>query len=85
MAFSTGRHTGSHNGTWFQEQATLINSVSESELSTLGDKFDEKFETVANTMARQYNGLNIMRDAQRMRRAAGRGAVDDCHAACVAV
>lgn len=66
MALSTGRHTGSHNGTWFQEQATLINSVSESELSTLGDKFDEKFETVANTMARQYNGLNIMRDAQRM-------------------
>ena len=66
MAFSTGRHTGSHNGTWFQEQATLINSVSESELSTLGDKFDENFETVARTMARQYGGLNIMRDAQRM-------------------
>lgn len=66
MALSTGRHTGSHNGTWFEEQATLINSVSESELSTLGDKFDEKFETVANTMARQYGGLNIMRDAQRM-------------------
>ena len=66
MALSTGRHTGSHNGTWFQEQATLINSVSESELSTLGDKFDENFETVARTMARQYGGLNIMRDAQRM-------------------
>jgi hypothetical protein len=66
MALSTGRHTGSHNGTWFEEQATLINSVSESELSTLGDKFDEKFETVANTLARQYGGLNIMRDAQRM-------------------
>lgn len=66
MALSTGRHTGSHSGTWFEEQATLINSVSESELSTLGDKFDENFETVANTMARQYGGLNIMRDAQRM-------------------
>ena len=66
MALGTGRHTGSHSGTWFQEQATLINSVSESELSTLGDKFDENFETVANTMARQYGGLNIMRDAQRM-------------------
>lgn len=66
MALSTGRHTGSHNGTWFEEQATLINSVSESELSTLGDKFDEKFETVANTLARKYGGLNIMRDAQRM-------------------
>lgn len=66
MALSTGRLTGSHGGTWFQEQATLINSVSDSELRTLGDKFDENFETVANTMARQYGGLNIMRDAQRM-------------------
>lgn len=66
MALSTGRMTGSHSDTWFKEQATLINSVSESELSTLGDKFDENFETVANSMARQYGGLNIMRDAQRM-------------------
>lgn len=66
MAFSTGRLTSSHSDSWFKEQATLINSVSEKELSTLGDKFDEKFETVANTMARQYGGLNIMRDAQRM-------------------
>ena len=66
MAFSTSRHTGSHSGTWFEEQATLINSVSEQELSALGDKFDENFETVANTMARQYNGLNIMKDAPRM-------------------
>ena len=66
MALSTGRHTGSHSGTWFEEQATLINSVSEQELSALGDKFDENFETVANTMARQYNGLNIMKDAPRM-------------------
>lgn len=66
MALSTGRHTSSHNGTWFQEQATLINSISDGELKTLGDKFDEDFETVAHTMARQYGGLNIMRDAQRM-------------------
>lgn len=66
MALSTGRQTGSHTGTWFQEQATLINSVSDEELRILGDKFDENFETVAHTMARQYNGLNIMRDAQRM-------------------
>lgn len=66
MAISTGRHTGSHSGTWFEEQTTLINSVSEAELSTLGDRFDENFEDVARTLARQYNGLNIMRDAQRM-------------------
>ena len=66
MALSTGRMTGSHTDTWFKEQATLINSASEEELNTLGDKFDENFETVANTMARQYNGLNIMRDAPRM-------------------
>ena len=66
MALSTGRLTGSHPGTWFEEQATLINSVSEDELRTLGDKFDERFENAANTMARQYGGLNIMRDAQRM-------------------
>ena len=66
MALGTGRHTGSHAGTWFEEQATLINSVSEKELSTLGDKFDEHFENVAVTMGRQYGGLNIMKDAQRM-------------------
>ena len=61
-----GRTTGSHNGTWFQEQQTLINSVSSTELSTLGDKFDENFETTAETLARSYGGLNIMRDAKRM-------------------
>jgi len=66
MALSTGRHIGTHNGTWFEEQATLINSVSDNDLSTMSDKFDERFESVANTMARQYKGLNIMRDAQRM-------------------
>ena len=66
MALSTGRHIGTHNGTWFEEQATLINSVSDQDLSTMSDEFDERFESVANTMARQYKGLNIMRDAQRM-------------------
>ena len=66
MALSTGRHIGTHNGTWFEEQATLINSVSDQDLSTMSDKFDERFESAAHTMARQYKGLNIMRDAQRM-------------------
>ena len=66
MALSTGRHIGTHNGTWFEEQATLINSVSDQDLSTMSDKFDERFESAAHTMARRYKGLNIMRDAQRM-------------------
>jgi hypothetical protein len=67
MAYGTGRISNSNaHGTWFQEQQTLINSVSDAELNTLGDEFDKKFETAAETMARSYNGLNIMRDAKRM-------------------
>ena len=67
MAYGTGRISNSNaHGTWFQEQQTLINSVSDQELNKLSDEFDKRFETAAETMARSYNGLNIMRDAKRM-------------------
>lgn len=60
-----GRSTASH-GTWFQEQQSMINTASASELSSLCDKFDSNFETVVGTMSRNYGGLNVMKDAKRM-------------------
>jgi hypothetical protein len=60
-----GRSATSH-GTWFQEQQSMINSASPSELACLGDKFDENFETTVGTIQHAYNGVNVMRDAKRM-------------------
>jgi len=63
MAFS--RSTNSH-GSWFQEQASMINSATEAELESLSDGFDERFRTTVGTLKRNYNGLNVMKDAKRM-------------------
>jgi hypothetical protein len=62
MAFS--RNAGSHNS-WFQEQASLVNSASESELRGLRDRFDDAFEAVAGTI-NNHSGVNILKDAKRM-------------------
>ncbi len=62
MAFS--RNAGSHNS-WFQEQASLVNSASESELRGLRDRFDDAFEAVAGTI-NNHSGINILKDAKRM-------------------
>jgi len=62
MAFS--RTAGSHN-TWIQEQQSLVNSASESELRGLRDQFDDRFEDVVGTI-QSRNGINIMKDAKRM-------------------
>ena len=60
-----GRTAASH-GTWFQEQQTMINSASETELKNMSDKFDKNFETTVGTLKRTYNGINVMKDAKRM-------------------
>ena len=62
MAFS--RNAGSHNS-WFQEQQSLVNSASESELRGLRDTFDDRFESVVGTM-KNHTGVDIMKDAKRM-------------------
>jgi hypothetical protein len=56
---------GTH-GSWFQEQTSLINTASASELNKLNDKFDERLEDVTNQISANHKGLNIFRDAKRM-------------------
>ena len=56
----------STRGTWFQEQTSLINSASASELAKLTDKFDERLQEVAGTIENSYKGINVLRDAKRM-------------------
>ena len=63
MAYA--RTTASHDS-WFQEQQSMINSASDTELRGLCDKFDENFETTIGTISRTYDGVNVMRDAKRM-------------------
>ena len=63
MAYA--RTTASHDS-WFQEQQSMINSASDTELRGLCDKFDENFETTIGTISRAYDGVNVMRDAKRM-------------------
>ena len=60
-----GRNTSAHD-TWFQEQKSMINSASASELKGLNDEFDENFAGVVNSIASTYNGLNVMKDAKKM-------------------
>ena len=54
------------HGSWFQEQATLINSASATELAKLNDKFDERLEDVSSQIEANHKGLNIFRDAKRL-------------------
>ena len=60
-----GRSTSTH-GSWFQEQQNMIKSVSDSELRSLTDNFDERFENTINTVRNTYGGVNIMKDAKKM-------------------
>lgn len=53
-------------GTWFEEQQSMINSASDSELRSLGDTFDENFETTVKSISRSYSGVNVMKDAKKM-------------------
>ena len=53
-------------GTWFQEQQAMINTASKSELRGLTDEFDKRFEATINDIAKNYSGINIMKDAKRM-------------------
>ncbi len=65
MAFMNNSRTSQH-GSWFQEQATLINSASPSELAKLNDKFDERLQDVTSQIESTHKGLNIFRDAKRL-------------------
>ena len=59
-----GRSTNAH-GSWFQEQQSLVNSVSKEELDSLQDGFDRNFEDVVGQIQSEY-AINIMTDAKRM-------------------
>lgn len=58
--------TATTRGTWFQEQASLINSASATELAKLSDKFDERVQDVAGAIESTFKGTNIFRDAKRL-------------------
>lgn len=62
MAF---RRTSDSHNSWFQEQQSLVNSASESELRGLADEFDRKFETAVGVMQNACK-VDIMKDAQKM-------------------
>jgi len=55
---------GTHDS-WFQEQQSLVNNASESELRGLRDGFDDHFEQVVGTM-RSKMGVDVMKEAKRM-------------------
>jgi len=61
MAFS--RNAGTHN--WFQEQQSLVNSASDSELLTMRDTFDSKLETAVGVIQDRM-GVNVMTDVKKM-------------------
>ena len=46
-------------GTWFEEQQSMINSASDSELRSLGDTFDENFETTVRLLPLLSGCVNI--------------------------
>lgn len=60
-----GRSTTSR-GSWFQEQMNMINSVSETELNSLNDTFDNNFQDTVNQLSHTYSGVNVMKDAKKM-------------------
>jgi hypothetical protein len=62
MAFS--RNAGTHNS-WFQEQQSLVNGASESELMGLRDTFDNRLEDTVGTMQSRM-GVNVMKDVKKM-------------------
>ena len=62
MAF---RRTSDSHNSWFQEQQSLVNSASETELRGLTDGFDRKFETAIGLM-KNACGVDIMKDAKKM-------------------
>ena len=61
-----GRTTSTGRGSWFQEQMNMINSVSETELGSLCDTFDNNFKDTVNTLSHTYGGVNVMKDAKKM-------------------
>lgn len=61
-----GRSANPQHNTWFQEQMGLVNTASSTELESLMDQFDRNFQDTVGTIERNYNGLNVMRDAKRM-------------------
>jgi len=55
----------STHGSWFQEQQSLVNSVSKEELESLQDQFDRNLEDVVGQIQSEY-AINVMKDAKRM-------------------
>ena len=62
MAFS--RNAGTHNS-WFQEQQSLVNSSTDTELRGLRDGFDNHFETVVGTLKNRM-ACDVTKDVKRM-------------------
>lgn len=53
-------------GTWFQEQQSMINSATETELNTLQDGFDKHFQEAAAEVKKTFNGVNVIKDWKKM-------------------
>lgn len=66
MAYTRSSNFVGHNGSWFQEQANMINTASEAELTDLRDTFDTNFANTVNKISANYQGINVMRDAKKM-------------------
>lgn len=64
MAYGTSY--AQHRGTWFQEQAAMINSASEAELNSLTDDFDKNLNATIDNISSAYRGINIMKDTRKM-------------------
>ena len=59
-----GRSIDSHNS-WFQEQQSLLNTVTKEEADSLCDGFDQRFQEAAAAVNAAY-GVDIRKDAKRM-------------------
>ena len=59
-----GRSIDSHNS-WFQEQQSLLNTVTKEEADSLCDGFDQRFQEAAAAVNTAY-GVDIRKDAKRM-------------------
>lgn len=64
MAYGTSY--AQHRGTWYQEQAAMINSASEAELKSLTDTFDQNLNDTIDTLSANYRGINVMKDSRKM-------------------
>ena len=54
-----------HRGSWFQEQQSMINNASESDLMAIREKADTYLEAAVNTM-KDTHDINVTVDFRKM-------------------